>query len=270
MGLGAAIAGGIGAVATVGTSIMGSNAAKSAASAQEQAAADSLAFQQGVYNNTTANLQPYVNTGTNALYSLASLYGVPTGANGTNGSGATPGSSPTNNGAMTAFNNFTQTPGYQFPLQQGQLSANRSLAASGLENSGGALKALTQYGQGYASTGFNNYLSQLSALANNGQNAAVQTGTAGNQAAQTVNNATNTYGTANASGIVGSANAINSGVNNLTGLLTSPSAYSSMGGTGGGSVLSNLGNSIGGLFSSGGSGAGLATSSDLLSGGANW
>lgn len=236
----------VNAASSVFGAITGSNAAKTAASDQANSAANTLQFQQGVYNNAQTNLAPYVSTGQNALYSLASLYGVPAGPGGT--SGAAAGASPTNNAAMTAFNNFTQTPGYQFPLQQGELSANRSLAASGLENSGGTAKALTQYGQGYASTGFNNYLGQLSALANNGQNAAVQTGSAGNQAATTINSANNTQGTANASGVVGSTNAITSGVNNLTGLLTSPSAYSSTGGAGGGNILSNL-------FGSGSTGA---------------
>lgn len=333
---------GIAAVGSIASSAMGASAASGAANAQSQSAQNTLGFQEGVYNNTTANLQPYVNIGTNALYSLASLYGLSTpgstggattttsnstassapasaggglpngwsfipgtpAGEGENASGAAPAqivdaqgnvvqtlgpgatmadalamygggvgngggsaavtstpvatssSSPMNNPAMTAFNQFTQLPSYQFPLQQGQLATNRALASSGLLNSGGALKALTQYGQGYASTGFNNYLAQLSALANNGQNAAVQTASAGNQAALTVNNADNTIGTAGASGIVGGANAINSGVNSLTGLLTSPSAYSSLGGTGGGSLLSNL-------FGSGGGGASYAPAGDF-------
>ena len=42
-------------------------------------------------------------------------------------------------------------PAYQFRLQQGMDSAMNSQAARGLQNSGGALKELTAYGQGMAS-----------------------------------------------------------------------------------------------------------------------
>lgn len=49
-----------------------------------------------------------------------------------------------------------QTPGYQFQLQQGLQGVQQQLGASGGAATGGALKALTQYGQGVASTYYQN------------------------------------------------------------------------------------------------------------------
>lgn len=48
------------------------------------------------------------------------------------------------------------TPGYQFQLQQGQQSALNSAAAKGSLLSGGTLKSLERFGQGLASTSFQN------------------------------------------------------------------------------------------------------------------
>lgn len=46
-------------------------------------------------------------------------------------------------------------PGYQFQLQQGQKAIANQSAATGLNQSGAALKELTQYGQGLAGTYYN-------------------------------------------------------------------------------------------------------------------
>jgi hypothetical protein len=48
------------------------------------------------------------------------------------------------------------TPGYQFQLQQGLQGVEQQLGASGGAATGGALKALTQYGQNVASTNYQN------------------------------------------------------------------------------------------------------------------
>lgn len=50
---------------------------------------------------------------------------------------------------------LTQDPGYQFRLQQGQEALDRSLAASGSMQSGKALKAAQEYGQGLADQTYN-------------------------------------------------------------------------------------------------------------------
>lgn len=65
--------------------------------------------------------------------------------------------------------------GYQFRLQQGNQALERSLAARGLGESGAALKAAQDYGQGLASQSYNDaynqWLQRNSGLANYGSNA---------------------------------------------------------------------------------------------------
>lgn len=63
-------------------------------------------------------------------------------------------------------------PGYQFRLGEGNKAINASMAARGLSGSGAALKALTRYGQDYASGEYNNAFNRQSNLASMGQNAA--------------------------------------------------------------------------------------------------
>lgn len=204
------------AAVTAGAGIYSSNnaasASKSAANQVASAQQNTLDFQQGVYNNTTANLQPYVNTGTSALGALSSLYGL-------GGGSTTTVNGQPQSGALAAYNQYTQTPAYQFTLQQGQLGTNRSLAAQGLTGSGAQDKALTQYNQGYASSGFQNYIGQLASLAGLGENSSAQVGSQGNAAAQTIGAANTTSGNALGAGTVGAATAQNAGATQVAGAL---------------------------------------------------
>ena len=130
--------------------------------------------------------------------------------------------------------NTSQDPGYAFRLQQGTQAMEKQAAATGGFNSGGELKALTQYGQGFASNeyqnSFNRYQTQLQNLFQQtgvglnatGQNAGLNTGLTTNE----LNNAMGTIGqnaalgaglitgqgTAAASGTVGQANALGNAV----------------------------------------------------------
>lgn len=69
------------------------------------------------------------------------------------------------------FDEFYNSPDYQFALEQGKRSADQSLSRQGLTNSGAALKELTRFGQGMASQQLGNYKNQLASLAGIGQNA---------------------------------------------------------------------------------------------------
>jgi hypothetical protein len=78
------------------------------------------------------------------------------------------------------------SPAYQFQLQQGLQAANRAAAAGGVGGSGGTLKALDQYAQNYAGTGFasaanlyNQNYNRLASLAGLGAGAATTAGQAG-------------------------------------------------------------------------------------------
>jgi hypothetical protein len=61
----------------------------------------------------------------------------------------------------TANDLITNDPGYMARYQQGVDATQRSAAAQGTLLSGGQLKALTNYGQDYASGEYNNYVNQL-------------------------------------------------------------------------------------------------------------
>lgn len=66
------------------------------------------------------------------------------------------------------FQNFRNSTGYQFGLNQGTQSITGNAATQGLLNSGGTLKALDTYGQNYANTQFQNYMNPLQGLLTSG------------------------------------------------------------------------------------------------------
>jgi hypothetical protein len=236
------MAGIIGGVATVASGIMGAGAASKAASQQAAQGERALQFQEGVYNTEQGNLNPFIGTGTSALGSLAQLYGLQV-------PGAPAGSPGAGGNALDAYKSFTQTPFYQFPLQQGQATLERSGAARGLTLSGGQSNALQQYGQNYASQGFGQYISGLGQLANLGQTSAVQLGNSGNAAGQAVGQSAGYIGNAQAAGTVGSANQLKNALSGLGPILgTGTSNQGSSYGNGGGGLI----NAISGLFGGGG------------------
>ena len=196
----ALVAGGVGAAGSIGSAVIGSNAAHQAANAQVQAAQIASNTQLGIFNQTQQNLQPYNTAGQSALSQLASLFGLGTGG-------------PTNATAANATSALQNYPGYQFGLQQGNLAQQQSAASQGLLLSGQQLQAAQQYGQNYAlQNAWNPYVSQLSSLAGLGESAAAQSGTIGANTGSSVANSQLAAGQAAASGIVGSANAINTGI----------------------------------------------------------
>lgn len=74
------------------------------------------------------------------------------------------GTEPLGEGAANGFQNYLNSTGHNFELQQGMGAISGSAAAKGILNSGATAKALTKYGTDLASTHFNNYLSQLGSL----------------------------------------------------------------------------------------------------------
>lgn len=232
----------VSAAGSIYSGMQGASAAKSAAGQQAQQQQNSLNWIQQVYGNAGTNLQPFIGTGQNALTSLQGFYGLPGGNTGN---------------AQQAFSQFQQTPFYQFPLQQANLATNRSLAASGLTNSGGALRDVSQLNAGYASQGLGQYLSGLGTLAGGGQSAASQLAGVGIGTIPGVGNAYTGIGNANAAGTVGAFNSANSGLSNALPFLTgtpganpSQSSYGNGTPAGGGLIGAASGSFSGnGLFS---------------------
>lgn len=107
--------------------------------------------------------------------------------------------------AMPTASTVSSMPGYQFNFDQGLKALQNSALASGGLNSGNAMKAITQYGQDYAGSQWQNYMNQNSQLLNNwlnatnvGANAASGTGNFAMNAGSNIGNAMIGQGQSNA------------------------------------------------------------------------
>lgn len=203
----------IGAVGSAASAYIGSKAAKKAAGAQQDAAMNALNLQQQMFQTAQQNLSPFMDVGTNAAYTLAGFYGLPTPA-GPHGFPASAGGQPA---IQSALANFTQTPDYQFAFQQGQRALEAGLAKRGGTSTGGGgyMQEAQQFGQGLASQQFGNYFNRLFALTQLGAQSAGQSGNLASNFAQMGTQSWSDFGNAKASGIVGSANAITGGIDNI-------------------------------------------------------
>lgn len=124
---------------------------------------------------------------------------------------------------FTADTFHKMSPAYKFQMEQGQQGVLNGDASNSGALSGAAQKDLIGYNQGMADTAFNNAFNQyqtqqgniyarLAGVANQGQNAASNTGTVGaNLAASSAQSITNA-GSATAAGQIGAANAYSGAV----------------------------------------------------------
>lgn len=227
-----------GAVATIGSAVMGSNASKNAAQDQENAANNATAAQLQMFNTTQQNEAGQIALGKQTSGLLAGLFG----SNG----------KPN----YAAFNN---SPGYQFALQQGQAGIQKEAAASGGLYSSATLGALDKYNSGMASTQYNNYVQQLMQGAGLGNAAGSTVGAAGTATGQGIAGNMNLAGSAGAAGQLGSANSFQNALGSLGGQASNGNF------NGVGNMLYNAFNSNSENFSlsGGGSTAGLISNDDL-------
>jgi len=211
-----AVAAGVGAIGGI---ISGSKAAsvqKQAAAEQAQIARDQIAENKRQYDLSRADLAPYRDAGYTSLKDLVA------------------GTRPGGQFDKTFTNaDFIKDPGYQFRLDEGTRGVEASAAARGGALSGGALKALARYQQGYASnefgaaydrfnTNLTGRYNRLAGLAGTGQTA-TNTGIAAGQAMQTANanargqisDSIGSAGNATASMYAGIGNTISQTANNL-------------------------------------------------------
>lgn len=186
----------------VGSAISSRSAGK-AAETQAEAAnrASDLQYQQ--FKESTALQEPWRKAGEQALNKLIPL--------------AT---------EYTPFGmrQFQQDPGYAFRMSEGMKALDRTAAARGGLLSGSTLKGAQRFGQESASqeyqNAFNRYqaeraarLGPLQSLAGVGQTTAQQIGQSGMNMAQNVGETQMSGAAARASGYVGQANALTSGLN---------------------------------------------------------
>jgi len=208
--VGAAVVGGVASNMAAGKQ---ASAANNAAGLQAQSEADSLALQKQMFDKQVEINQPWQDAGLKALDNYAS-----------------------NPAFKFSYDDLTADPSYKFRQQQGVNAMDMSAASKGKILSGAQDKALANYGQNLASEEYGNAYNrslqtyntnantQLN-IANLGRGAAAQTSTAAgnysNNAANTMSNSSNSIansqiaaGNAYASGITGTANAVNQGIGN--------------------------------------------------------
>lgn len=82
----------------------------------------------------------------------------------------------TGQGGNAALNNYLNSSGYKFQLDQGTRAIGGSASARGLLGSGSTAKALAGYGQGLAGNYFGNYINQLQGAGNTYGNTATSFG----------------------------------------------------------------------------------------------
>ena len=190
-------------------------AAREANELQERMFNKSYGLQEHMYNQGRSDLEPWRLAGVKSLSQLG------------------------NGDFQRDFTaaDFQKDPGYDFRMQEGQKAIERSAAARGGLQSGGTLRALSRYGQDYASGEYQNAynrfnsdrdrrFNRLSSVAGLGQTTSSQVGTMGANYANSLSGlnqgyanqvGANTMGAANAAGAAG-IGAANAWGNTLSGL----------------------------------------------------
>lgn len=173
---------------------------------ERRAAAEAEArFQQGLdFAQNESGLSTFSQNGQGANNLIASLLGA----------GGDPSS------GRAAFDNFLNSTGFQFQLNEGINAINSNAAARGKLNSGATLEATQRLGNDLARQNFSNFIGQLGGLsgqgaAASGQLASIATGTAAGQAG-----AVQSGGNAAAASRSNGVNAALGGFGNAFGALT--------------------------------------------------
>ena len=189
------------ATAIIGSAIIGGISSNRAANTQANAANQANQTQWDIYNQNRTDMAPWRTAGEGALGQLTE--------------GLKPGGTFNRDFTMA---DYQKDPGYDFRMAEGAKALERSRAGRGALYGGAAAKAMTRYGQDYASgeytNAFNRYMMQrnaqfnrLSGVAGTGQTATEQLGNQGIGVAQNTGQNTIGAGNARASGYMGAANA---------------------------------------------------------------
>jgi len=106
-----------------------------------------------------------------------------------------------------AFDNYRNSTGFQFRLNEGNRAIGSNFAARGLSNSGAAARSLSNYNQNLASNEFGNYMGMLSGIQNMGLGAGSAQAGVGQNFVNTVSNNNDSAGTAAANAALMRGNA---------------------------------------------------------------
>jgi hypothetical protein len=216
MGLGVggalAIGAGVSAAASLGGSILQSNAASSAADKANKTQRDALA-------QARSDVAPWTTAGEGALTGVQDAAGL----NGQPGYDA----------AMAGFHT---SPGYQFQLDQGLRAVDAGAAASGMLRSGATLKAEQAYGAGLADKEFTDYYNRLFDLSKLGEGAASGSAAASQATGTGMAQTDLSLGSAEASAYANAAKGIGNAANNYANNRLYNDRYASLAGGNGGYV----------------------------------
>jgi hypothetical protein len=168
--------------AAVGGAVIGGIFGKKGASKQAKATKAAVKEQRRQFDLTRGDYAPYREAGTRALGQLE-----------------------TENGQLPTPEEVMSDPGYQFGLDQGQQALDRKASAAGGRFGGAQLKAASEYGTNYASTGYGaayqrrqDRLNRLAALAGIGQTATQGSAMAGAGSANAISGLMSSQGDASA------------------------------------------------------------------------
>lgn len=184
----------------VASAVYSGRQARKGSKAQQDALRDSNDTQWAMYEQTRQDNMPWLDAGRTSLNALMQLQGFQNIGGQWTRAGAP---------ANLQTTQLQMDPGYLFRLGQGQDAVQNSMSARGGSLGGNALKALTEYGQNFASNEFSNAFNRLAGVANTGQTTAQNLGSFGQNTASNVGNNLSMIGQARASGYAGQANAVN-------------------------------------------------------------
>lgn len=196
------------AVATVGGALVSgaiaSDSSRRAANTAADASRNASATQLRMFDQTQANLAPFMQQGRTSLADIGSQFGT---------AGA-PGNQPFD------LTKFQESPAYKFNLQQGQQAIDKAASARGNYYAPQTLQDISKFSQGMASNEFqnafsnyntnqNNVFSRLNQLAAGGQNAAANLGGISAGVGQSVGGNIANAGAYQAAGVLGQGTALN-------------------------------------------------------------
>jgi len=188
----------IGAIASIGSSLIGAYASGQAAKAQAESTKYAADLQRKTFQESSQMLKPQIDAGNTARgYQLGAL-GLPGGASYDEATSA-----------------FRTSPGYDFALKTGQNQVQTSAAAGGRLFSGKTLKDLTNYGQGMADQQFGNWFNRVGGIAGSGNAATNNQITLAGNNASSLGQIAMEGGNNQASSYIRGANALTGGIQNI-------------------------------------------------------
>jgi hypothetical protein len=208
--------------ASLAGGFIGAQGAKKAAETQAAATREAIAQQRQMFDIQNEQLRPYRETGYSALSDIAGMKPYLTKQFG-------------QEDFLAGID-----PSYNFRFQQGNLAATNVANQGGGLVGGNALQGLVNYGQGAASTEFNNAFNRfqgqrtniyntLAGIAGIGQNAQQQTTNLAKDVTGNIGQATIGIGNAYAGGQIGAANALSGGIQGAGSAYMLPSLLGSRG-----------------------------------------